>query len=1057
MRNTRVFRLPAWLSLAGLLVVLLVPAVASATFPAIIKPVGTETGDFLGRAVSSAGDFNGDGYDDVIVGRMYSDNGTHGGAALIYFGGPKSDDVADLVLRGQAPTTNEQFGWTVASAGDVNNDGYGDVIVGAAGCDLDGTDAGRAYVYYGGATPNGAADVTLHGEAAGDLFGGAVAGAGDVNGDGYDDVIVGASFNSAIETRAGRAYVFLGGASMNATADLTLTGTDPANYFGCSVAGAGDVNDDGYDDMIIGAYANTVGGTYAGRAYVYFGGSTLNTKPDVTMTGDALDYLGYVVSPAGDINNDGYDDWMVSASNPQKVYVYYGGAIPNSTADLTFTLTTGHYSYYSHTIARAGNVNGDRYSDILIGAYGGASSTGGAVYVYFGGVSADTIPDLTLTGKASGDAFGFALASAGDWNSDGRDDIIVGAYSDDAGGSNAGRFYVFDTGSATPAANRLEWTIPGAAMGDWLGCSVSSAGDFNGDGYDDVLVGAQLNDAGGADAGRVYIVRGGPNADPSLALTFTGGAAGDQCGAAVAAAGDLNNDGYGDILVSAPWNDYGATDGGMVYVQCGGNPSALPAYYCYGTTVNERFGTAIGAAGDVNNDGYDDWIIGSPRATGGGKAYVYLGGAAVNTTADVTLTAAAVGDEFGCSVGTAGDVNGDGYDDVIVGAHLNDAGGANAGRAYVYYGGAAGPNTVADLILTGEALGDRLGISVATAGDVNGDGFADVIVGAHLNDAGGMDAGRAYVYFGGPNADNVADMTLTGVAAGDYFGNAVGPAGDVNLDGCGDIFVTAPLNDGSATDAGRVYIFYGALPSTTSDWTFSGEVAYDHFGTAAACAGDVFGDGVPDFIVGAPLNDASGGVSGEAYVYNFNRYHVTSPNGGEHWIGGATQTVSWLGTERADLYLSLDAGANWDLVGENLLVTATVTAPNVGEDDAMVKLVPREFWVAGSDVSDSLFSIVGPISVDASASGVQFRAPYPNPAGAVVTLGFDLAKEAVVTVTVFDAQGREVARPIAGERLGAGRITREWRPDGLAPGVYTVRAALGEARRTRRLVWLGGK
>ena len=108
-------------------------------------------------------------------------------------------------------------------------------------------------------------------------------------------------------------------------------------------------------------------------------------------------------------------------------------------------------------------------------------------------------------------------------------------------------------------------------------------------------------------------------------------------------------------------------------------------------------------------------------------------------------------------MGTAGDVNGDGYADVIVGAHFNDAGGSNAGRAYVYYGGPAA-DAVADLILTGAAAGDLFGYSVGTAGDGNGDGFADVIVGAYQNDAGGTDAGRAYVYYGGPGADAVADL-----------------------------------------------------------------------------------------------------------------------------------------------------------------------------------------------------------------------------------------------------------------------------------------------------------
>ena len=127
-------------------------------------------------------------------------------------------------------------------------------------------------------------------------------------------------------------------------------------------------------------------------------------------------------------------------------------------------------------------------------------------------------------------------------------------------------------------------------------------------------------------------------------------------------------------------------------------------------------------------------------------------------------TGEAAGDVLGASVASGGDINGDGYDDVIVGAYLNDAGGPNTdnrGRVYVYFGGPAA-DSVADWVLTGEAAGDRFGISVHSAGDVNGDGDPDVIVGAYLSDSGGMDAGRAYVFYGGPGADSVPDLVLTG-------------------------------------------------------------------------------------------------------------------------------------------------------------------------------------------------------------------------------------------------------------------------------------------------------
>ena len=158
------------------------------------------------------------------------------------------------------------------------------------------------------------------------------------------------------------------------------------------------------------------------------------------------------------------------------------------------------------------------------------------------------------------------------------------------------------------------------------------------------------------------------------------------------------------------------------------------------------------------------------------------------------FTGQAADDQFGFSVSTAGDVNGDGYSDIIVGARSNDAGGTDAGRAYIYFGGTSIDN-IADVIMTGEAAGDQFGISVSTAGDVNGDGYSDVIVGARSNDAGGSNAGRSYIYFGGTSMDNTADVIMTGEAAFDNFGISVSTAGDVNGDGYSDVIVGAYFND----------------------------------------------------------------------------------------------------------------------------------------------------------------------------------------------------------------------------------------------------------------------
>ena len=198
------------------------------------------------------------------------------------------------------------------------------------------------------------------------------------------------------------------------------------------------------------------------------------------------------------------------------------------------------------------------------------------------------------------------------------------------------------------------------------------------------------------------------------------------------------------------------------------------------------------------------------------------------------------------------------------------------------------------------------------------------------------------------------------------------------------------------------------------------------------------GDGYSDVVVGAYGNDAGGTDAGAAYLYDFNRYFVTSPNGGETWTRNAGEVVSWLGAEPADVWLTVDDGAFTELlaagVGGVESNAAEVTAPNIVTDLAQVRIVPHEVWITGSDLSDSVFTIQATTGVEPGDATLRFRAPWPNPSSGVVRFGIELARPGVVTVHVLDVAGREVARPIAAERFEAGKVTREWRPDGLAPG-----------------------
>jgi len=398
-------------------------------------------------------------------------------------------------------------------------------------------------------------------------------------------------------------------------------------------------------------------------------------------------------------------------------------------------------------------------------------------------------PLYTFTGEEDGDQFGIYVSSAGDVNNDGYDDFIVGALLNDAGGNDAGRAYVF-----SGQTGETIHVFTGEAAGDQLGWPVASAGDINGDSFDDLLVGAYLNDAGGIDRGRAYVFSG-QTGDPIY--VFTGEADDDRLGWAAAPIGDIDGDGFNDLIIGAPQNSAGGSNAGRAYVFSGQTGDTI--YVFTGEAEWDLLGTAVASAGDVNNDGYEDFIIsaylyGSPST---GRAYVFSG-----QTGDTihVFTGEATNDRFGWSVASAGDVNSDGFADLIIGARYYDAGGIDRGRVYVFSGKTG--DTL--YIFTGEADFDQFGWSVASAGDVNNDGIDDLIVGTWDNDAGGTEAGRAYV-FSGLTGDTI--HVFTGGPGSDWLGTSVASIGDHNNLGFDDLIIGAAGYDGGGNNRGQAYVY----------------------------------------------------------------------------------------------------------------------------------------------------------------------------------------------------------------------------------------------------------
>ncbi|WP_324674231.1 FG-GAP-like repeat-containing protein [Hymenobacter sp. GOD-10R] len=848
---------------------------AHATYPITIDPLASTpsatltdpapnySGQF-GYSVAGAGDVNGDGYADAIVGVPGSNSQ---GRAYLFLGSSNGLSKTPVAtLQDPAAALYSLFGFSVAGAGDVNGDGYADVLVGAWGTNAD---QGSAYLYLGSSTGLSAIPSTTFNPAIpNSLFGRSVAGIGDVNGDGYGDILIGADGN----TGQGRAYLYLGSSTgVSATSQSILTNT---GSFGRSVAAAGDVNGDGYADAVIGApdYDGR------GAAFLYLGSSTgLSAALSSTLSSPATsgDQFGFSAAGAGDVNGDGYADVVVGTYRPDdlrgRAYVYLGSSTGlSATPSTLMTNPATEDKNFGQCVASAGDVNGDGYADVLIGAPG-TNDLQGRTYVYLGSAAGvSTVPSTTLNDPTAAhyDQFGFSAAGAGDVNGDGYADVLIGAWGSNNSNGSA-HLYLGSTATVLTSASESLTASEAASFG----YTVAGAGDVNGDGYADMLIGA-FRTAGSQ--GRAYLYLGGRTGlgtTAAITLPDPTSTNNDQFGYGLAGMGDINGDGYADIVVSAP----GASSGeGRAYLYLGTSTgvSTQPTLALRDplAVISDNFAKCVASAGDVNGDGYADVLISADgNSTGQGRAYLYLGSSTgLPTTPSISLfdPTATTNDVFGSSLASAGDVNGDGYADVIIGA----PGASNLqGRAYLYLGGSTGLATTPSVSFPDPTTSyDSFGCSVAGAGDVNGDGYADIVIGASKAIGGN---GRAYLYLGrriGPSATPSSTLNNPGGSAPGFFGQSVAGAGDINGDGYSDIFVGAYLPVGGA--GGRAYLFLGsgAGLSSTPNTFVTGQTggSTDFFGFSVTGTGDVNGDGYADVLVGAwSTNVGTRAQQGKAYLY----------------------------------------------------------------------------------------------------------------------------------------------------------------------------------------------
>ncbi len=777
-------------------------------------------------------------------------------AALIPSPCPQQGETL-LTIAGEL--TETAHGAAVAGLGDLDQDGTRDYAIAAPWGNsvmvYSGVDDSLLFKVYGSLSD-------------GSEYGVALADAGDVNGDSVPDILLGqpvAGYRPEVDVLSG-----VDGSRIESF------GWSSNTDFGRSTDGCGDLNGDGYDDIIVGAprYSLGTGGYYqqCGSVHVYsgLGGSSL-LRWDGTATGQ---YLGSSVAGVGDLDLDGVPDiafgsgYLDSNGSPMgegEVYVHSG-----ATGSLLFHFNDPAFHFTK--VVPAGDVNADGVPDLVLGAPDtdvSSMTNAGSVLVYSG---QDGSQLFRFDGAQAHDRLGVSVSGEEDANGDGVPDFLLGA--DQADPLNPSGF---GTGMAllmSGADGSQLHALSGVALGDGFGRAVSLCGDLDGDASADLLVGAPSGGTGakaGLGAATLYSGQSG-----AILHVSEGGRGSGSFGIGVDVVGDIDGDGIADLLIAEPnRSPQGYSSIGAVGVYSGANGSKI--HFLEGQVGQYQLGIHVAGLGDLNGDGANEFAVYDPLdpVTGGRTVHVYSG-------ADASIYMQFAGTSrdarFGESLDSISDLNGDGIDEILIGAAGEDPGGlGKVGSAFVFSGGDGS-------ILyqfNGSAVGDEFGKTIRNTGDVDGDGLEDILVAAPRADPGGLtDYGSVFVFSG---ADGSLLHRIDGQGYAEFLNFSSGSSGDLNQDGFDDIvFGSSSADPNGASDAGSVWAYSGFDGSLLH--RIDGEAAYDRFGWPVTVIGDLTGDGFDDIAFrGSPSWE------GTVYVHSGRTgakvAEFLNPNGGNGSFG----------------------------------------------------------------------------------------------------------------------------------------------------------------------------